>query len=152
MHTVTQAIINTIEEALKEFGRYSYYDKGADEVMENNTLLIRQLPQTDRLTVVKELMDYEHGQNYLASFQGDFEVGDEFMSDEEAEALYAIIEGEPTTATPVQVPMMTMSQILGKPPVQHTPKNTKPNGMPLELANEQAEARQRILKEREEPK
>ena len=111
MHNVTKTIINKIKEALKEFGRYTYYDKGADEIMDNDTLLIRELPHAERLTVVKELMAYEHGQNYLASFQGDFEVGDEFMSDAEAEELYAVIEESdtppPSERTPVKITTKT---------------------------------------------
>ena len=87
-HPVTEAYIKSIKQALKMFGEHSFYDKGADEVMDINTKPIEKLPQVERVKVIKELMAYKHGQNLCAAF-GEFDK----LSEAEAGELITLIEG-----------------------------------------------------------
>ena len=42
MSITAKECIKKIDEALKEFGRYSYYDKGAEEVMDIPAIVLEQ--------------------------------------------------------------------------------------------------------------
>lgn len=56
--------IAEVKKALKRFGEYSYYDKGASEVLDLNSLLAeaRKLTPGDVGRALLLLIDYEHGE------------------------------------------------------------------------------------------
>ena len=72
-HKVAQAYINEIKAALKKFGEYSYYDKGASEVMLIDAKPFLSLPQIERVIVAKELMAYKHGEPFCMELAGDID-------------------------------------------------------------------------------
>ncbi len=87
-HPLTVKYVKAIKDALKQFGEYHYYDKGAHEVMEVDFESLLALPQAERVLVIKELMAHKHGQQLCIALESDIQD----LPDAEADELLAIIE------------------------------------------------------------
>jgi len=72
MSITAKECIKRIDEALKEFGRYSYYDKGADEVMDipDVVLELKGMTKDEILSVLTEVSKYEHAKPFLCAVIG----------------------------------------------------------------------------------
>lgn len=60
--------IEAIKEALKDFGEYTYYDKGASEVIEvgHYSNSFRSMTAKDTAQVLLEVLKYEHGEPFVS--------------------------------------------------------------------------------------
>jgi len=69
MSITAKECIKRIDEALYEFGRYSYYDKGADEVMDipDVVLELKGMTKDEILSVLTEVSKYEHAKPFLCA-------------------------------------------------------------------------------------
>ncbi len=67
LHPLTKEIRTKIREAVKEFGSYSYGDKGPHEVMEVGELVdkLKALPEDELRKVHRELNKTEHGEIFV---------------------------------------------------------------------------------------
>jgi len=74
-HEFSKKITEKIEEALKLFGEYNYYDKGPHEVMDVNPLVaeIEKLSDEELADVCIDLMNHPHGTFFMDSFIEDLE-------------------------------------------------------------------------------
>lgn len=66
-------VFKELDEALEEFGRYSYYDKGPDEVMDTSPMVIylKTLSGVDAGKWLKGLCTHKHGErlrDHLAGY------------------------------------------------------------------------------------
>lgn len=61
--------IDAIEAALKSFGEYSYYDKGADEVMGVGAFenAFKKMEAKDVAALLEEVAKYKHGSPFVQS-------------------------------------------------------------------------------------
>lgn len=60
--------IKEIEEGLAEFGRYTYYDKGANEVVEVPSYKdFKDHPPEEIKKVLKEILQHEHGEPFVSA-------------------------------------------------------------------------------------
>ena len=75
MSITAKECIKRIDEALKEFGRYSYYDKGADEVMDISDVVLelKGMTKDEILSVLTEVSKYEHARPFLSAVMGSLE-------------------------------------------------------------------------------
>ena len=64
-----KACKQAIKKALKEFGAYSYFDKGPDEVMDLTPFVssFRKLTNKDRVKILKELARSDEGELFVES-------------------------------------------------------------------------------------
>lgn len=92
---VAQECIDAIKFALAEFGRYNYYDKGAEEVMEVRPFAskFRNMSAKDAADVLVEVANHEHGSKFVSSVLNYLQDApdaffDELMSREELSDLY----------------------------------------------------------------
>ena len=72
MSITAKECIKRIDEALKEFGRYSYYDKGADEVMDipDVVLELKGMTKDEILSVLTEVSKHERANPFLCAVIG----------------------------------------------------------------------------------
>lgn len=66
MTITAQECCNQIDEALKLFGEYSYYDKGPYDVMDMRKIMNRfnKMPATEVRDVLLEVMKHPHGEKF----------------------------------------------------------------------------------------
>jgi len=93
MAKITSAdCIKLIKEALREFGKYSYEDKGAHEVMDLPLSELRKLSVEELRTVLEEVLAYKDGnsfvQSVLSQLQGDSFFDELLDSSEKLEDIF----------------------------------------------------------------
>lgn len=91
-------LINTVNEALVEFGRYSYYDKGAHEVLNMNKHInevkAASVEEVRRIgEVLAEFSEWEHAGPFITALLGDCQnisddAWDALTEDERVEQWY----------------------------------------------------------------
>lgn len=61
-------VLQKLDEALKKFGTYNYYDKGVDEVFnaDPTTSYVKTLSATDAIAFLVELSKHEHGPHLVS--------------------------------------------------------------------------------------
>lgn len=61
--------IGEIKTALKQFGEYSYYDKGPNEVMDMPSICFKRMSDMDAkqiADVLAEVREYKHGERFVS--------------------------------------------------------------------------------------
>lgn len=73
-------IIAAIQAALKRFGEYSYYDKGASEIMDVGVWekKLNALPLAERVAILESVLDHEHGEQFVRSVVMNSDGNDDF--------------------------------------------------------------------------
>lgn len=69
MHPRAIKVIDDINKALRQFGEYTYYDKGAEEVFDVDALVSELRPLTgDEIgQILADVLTYEHGRPVVSS-------------------------------------------------------------------------------------
>ena len=121
-HPLSDEIITAIKAALKQFGEYNYYDKGPDEVMETEELLSKMeaLSDEDLAKVCCDLIEYEHGQEWIdhsvEDFDFDFDYVKQYIKDEgvkvEEGSYFSDDDDNDDESEPIQVPLQSIGSIL----------------------------------------
>lgn len=95
MHAIALRTIDDINKALRQFGEYTYYDKGADEVFDVDALVaeLRPLSGDEIGQILADVLTYEHGRplvsSVLSALDGvEDEKWDAIMAYEGMEELY----------------------------------------------------------------
>lgn len=83
---LARKIIYDISEAIKEFGEYTYYDKGANEVMSVTTFVddFRDMSIIEVRDVLAQIMTYKHGKPFVSDA---IQRLSEYLSDEDYRTL-----------------------------------------------------------------
>ena len=76
----SKTIIKDIKTALDQFGTYTYYDKGAEEVMDMYSYLNKasKMDADELAKILLEVLDYEHGSQFVSCLLCDLD----FMPDD----------------------------------------------------------------------
>ena len=77
---VEQKIINDIEHGLKQYGQYTYYDKGAHEVIDMWTLgsLLKEIGPKGAAWVLLRVKEHEHGGKFVQDMLLNLDGWEEF--------------------------------------------------------------------------
>lgn len=62
-----EKVFASLEAALKQFGTYSYYDKGVDEVYDASPVVshVKTLSSKDAIEYLQKLAEHEHGEHLV---------------------------------------------------------------------------------------
>lgn len=95
MHPKAIKVVDDINVALRQFGEYTYYDKGAEEVFDVDALVaeLRPLSGDEIGQILADVLTYEHGKpvvsSVLSALDGvEDEKWDAIMAYEGMEELY----------------------------------------------------------------
>ena len=70
MHSITKTILFDIDQALKRFGRYNYFDKSPYEVMDVEACALRLIPESSETVaaILSELSTHSDEAETLAEY------------------------------------------------------------------------------------
>lgn len=73
-------MIAAIKQALKDYGEYTYYDKGPDEVIGMRPWMQRlfALPIPEVVTALEEVLAWEHGEPFVRDIVVDWDTQESF--------------------------------------------------------------------------
>lgn len=79
-------IIKELDQSLKEFGEYNYYDKGVSDVVDVDSMTkrLKELEPPTIMNILKEVAAHKHGPLLVSGLIGSFDDDDDLWNALEA--------------------------------------------------------------------